>query len=305
MKRLRTKLAYQTFSIGLKLARATGLIEPLRKSVGPLVGRIVSRASGDQEQPVIVNGHRMILGTRGTYPPINMAADRYEIETTRLFKHLLKPGMKVVDVGAHVGYYSLLAASLVGPEGRVYAFEPEPRNFELLLRNVELNGYQNIVPVNEAFSNQSGMGTLFLTALDSGRHSMYPNDLPDSGSLRIKTTTADSFLEAQGWPQINLIKIDVEGAELDVLSGMSRLLHTSSSLNLILEFNPILLKNAGIDPFRFLKNPFHLVSNSSQFHVYCIDENNGHLDLDKIGTKQLVESLLAKQGSVNLHYTKQ
>jgi len=112
---LRRKLAYQTFSIGLKVARATGLTKPLRRTIGPLIGRVVSRVSADHEQPVVVNGHRMILGSNGGYPPISMVAGRYEIETTRLFERLLKPGMVVVDVGAHVGYYSLLAARQVGP----------------------------------------------------------------------------------------------------------------------------------------------------------------------------------------------
>jgi predicted methyltransferase len=67
-----------------------------------------------------------------------MANDRYEPAITRLFQETLQPGMVVIDIGAHVGYYTLLAAKLVGPTGKIYAFEPEPGNNEALNKNIEL-----------------------------------------------------------------------------------------------------------------------------------------------------------------------
>ena len=102
-----------------------------------------------------------------------MVVDKYERATTDLLKDLLHPGMIFVDVGANIGYFSLLAANLVGTEGTVYAFEPEPGNHELLRKNIELNSYSNIVMIQKAVSNKSGSAPLFLSALDSGSHSLY------------------------------------------------------------------------------------------------------------------------------------
>ena len=292
-------MAYQTFSIGLKVARATGLTKPLRRAIGPIIGRLVSRVSANHGLPIVVNGHRMVLGANGSYPPIRMATGRYEVETTRLFERLLKPGMVVVDVGAHVGYFSLVAARQVGSTGRVYSFEPEPTNHSLLLQNIELNEYQQVVPVNKALSDRVGSATLIVTALDSGRNSMYPIDMPTKGTLEIETTTADAFLEELGWPEIDLVKIDVEGAEADVLNGMDQLLAKSGKLNLIVEFNPALLRKAGVDLMDFLRMPPSL-----GFDAFWIDEDKGPQRLEETDLAQLVERLLESEGSINLHYAK-
>jgi len=83
---------------------------------------------------------------------------RYERFTMQLFKEALAPGMVVCDIGAHIGIYSLLAAQHVGREGRVYAFEPDPRTFPYLVRNIEQNGFSNIIiPIKKAVSNHEGV----------------------------------------------------------------------------------------------------------------------------------------------------
>ena len=91
--------------------------------------------------------------------------------------------MVIIDVGAHVGYYSLLAARQVGPTGRVYAFEPDSSNHDLLLGNIERNGYTNIVAMRKAVSNRVVPMTLFLTGLDDSRHSAYRHGLPERRSV--------------------------------------------------------------------------------------------------------------------------
>jgi len=177
----------------------------------------------------------------------------------------------------------------------VYAFEPESANYSLLVRNVELNEYRNIVTVNRALSNQTGSSTLFLTSLDNGRHSVYRHDLPLAGSVLIETTTLDTFLESQGWPTVNLVKLDVEGAETDVLEGMKQLLEKSKDLTLILEFNPSLLRNAGVDPLEFLDRPTQW-----GFQVHWIDEKNGPLPIESVDRDSMVGKLLSDESSVNL-----
>ena len=250
-------------------------------------------------RPLSIAGHRMKIATGAGYPPVAMAMDRYEQETTKLFTELVKPGMVVIDVGAHVGYYSLLAARQVGPSGKVYSFEPEPSNHQLLLENIKGNGYRNIVAVRKAVSSHSGSTTLFLTALDNGRHSAYHHGLPERGSLAVETTTVDAFLDSEGWPKVDLVKVDVEGAEQDVLEGMGRLLQKSTALTLIIEFSPNLLQDAGIEPLRFLE-----VLNGRDFEVHCIIENKGPVAVPKEGWSTLVANLYKNQSSVNLFCTR-
>ena len=278
---------------------AIGLFGPLRKWLGPLAGRIASRITADPSRPAVVLGHRMILAARGTFPPIAMATNNYEQATTKVFMDLVKPGMGVIDVGAHVGYYSLLAARQVGPSGEVYSFEPEPSNHELLLKNIELNGYSNIVPMRKAVANQVGSTELFLTALDNGRHSTYRHKLPERGSVSVDTTTVDDFLENQGWPRVDLVKVDVEGAEADVVRGMEGLFRKSEDFKLIIEFSPALLQDGPLDPLQFLE----LLTNHD-LEIHRIVENEDPVALPKEEWPATVEKLTRSQGSVNLLCTR-
>ena len=289
------RLAFWAYGIARRVIRAAGLTGPIRRSLGPLAGRLIFRSALDLSRPRTIHGHQMVLGSKTTYPPIDMALDRYEKETTLLFERLIKPGMVIVDVGAHVGYYSLLAARLVGPAGKVYSFEPDPDNHSLLLKNIEYNGYHNIRVANYAISNRLGSATLYNTALDSGRHSIYQHGLPQRGTVTVDTMPMDTFLEGEGWPRIDLVKIDVEGAELDVLKGMEQLIGRSREINLIIEFNPRLLEDAGVDPHGFLDTP-----RAWSFTTYCINEKNGAAPLEGNDVAALTNRLLASGNSINL-----
>jgi len=272
---------------------------PSRRLIGPIAGRLLFRLSPGGAGPVQIHGHSMYIAAPGRYPPIDMALDKYEPLTTRLFEEIVKPGMVVIDIGAHVGYYTLLAARQVGTNGKVYAFEPEPDNHAILLENLELNGYDNVVATRMAVSNQEGSATLFLTALDSGRHSMYHQGLPERGSVSVETTTLDSFLPAEDRPRVNLIKIDVEGAEIPVLDGMTCLMENCAGLKLIIEFNPPLLQGAGVAPLQFLQRLA-----SPGWGVQIIEGFNGLLPLEEGDAPALVDRLLAAESSVNLFCTR-
>jgi FkbM family methyltransferase len=225
-----------------------------------------------------------------------MVADRYEKGTTRLFKELLKPGMVVIDVGAHVGFFTLLAARQVGPMGKVYAFEPEPSNHALLLRNIELNGYANILAVREAVFSNSGPANLFLSALDSGSHSIHAAGARGvTGTARVEAITLDAFLDGEGWPQVDLVKIDVEGAEVAVLEGMSRLLDRQHDLKLIVEFCPFLLRLVGLLPSALLDKLASL-----GFAVHIIDDRKGVLHAGAVDMASLMDDLLKRESYVNL-----
>lgn len=293
------KLAYTLYGALRKVVRAVHLMGPARRLAGPTVGRLVFALSPGRAGPAQLNGNRMYLAPSGSYPPLDMAMARYEPGTTRLFQETIKPGMVVVDIGAHVGYYTLLAAKQVGPTGKVYAFEPEQDNHALLLKNIRMNGYNNVVAARMALSDRAGTSTLYLTGLDSGRHSMYHHGLPERGSAPVETTTLDSFLASEEWPRVDLVKIDVEGAEVAVLDGMTRLMGKSAGLKLIIEFNPALLQDGGVAPLGFLERLA-----SPGWGVQIIEESNGLLPLAPDHAPAMVNGLLAARSSVNLFCTR-
>lgn len=294
------RILYSLFRLARKAAWATGLAGPLRTLAGPVIGRLIFKTTPNIDRPMLVNNHKMFLATSGSYPPTAMILGRYEEETTRLFKEVINAGACVVDVGAHVGYYTLLAAKRAGPAGKVFAFEPDPANYSLLEKNISLNDYHNVVAMNEAVSNHEGISTLFRTSLDNGRHSTYNHGLPGNENIETKSTTMDAFLGQQGWPRVDLVKIDVEGAERDVLEGMGQLLQRTDPLKLIMEFNPLLLQRTGVDLDWFLDQPA-----SWRFEVYWINDDKGLLALDEVDRTSLISKLLREEGSLNLYCTRE
>ena len=291
-------LAYWLYRYSRRTIRLIGLTKALRGVLGPIGERLIWRLASGPDQKFMVQGHRMILASGDDRPTVGMVTDVYEEGTTRLFQRLVKPGMLVMDIGAHVGYYTLLAARRVGPAGKVYAFEPDPDNHATLSKNIELNGYRNVVVVKTAVTDRVGYTQLYLTAMESGRHSIYHHGQPERGNVPVETTTVDSMLEEMEWPHVDLIKIDVEGAEAAVLDGMTQLLGRSANLNLILEFMPPLLHSAGVAPRQFLDK-----LTSVGLKVYFIDEAAGLVPIAVGDGSPLVSRLLAGEDSGNIFCT--
>ena len=135
----------------------------------------------------------------------------HEERTTALFKRVVRRGDVVLDLGANIGYFTLLAARLVGESGRVYAFEPEPMNFEYLKKNIAVNGYKNVLAYQKGVSGASGTAKLFVCPYDSGHHTInQPNGIKKyrqkySGEIReveISIVALDDFLEAEDVPSL-------------------------------------------------------------------------------------------------------
>ncbi len=172
--------------------------------------------------------------------------DQYEPATTAVVMEVVSDGDVVVDVGAHWGYFTLLAASLCGESGRVFAFEPHPKNFALLTKNVEANGLTNVVVVQKAISNRAGSAKLFQSRMTVGHSlcSLPPEWRLGGGSatevIPVDTVALDDFF-AQTSVEPRLVKIDIEGAEPLALAGMQCLIKRNPSLVLIMEFNPFYL----------------------------------------------------------------
>lgn len=278
-----------------RLARVTGVrrwpLVPGRTVggvLGPIVRRIVALSRADR--PAVVRGHRMLLS-----PVCDLSAwfvtDDFEQGTTALFERCLREGMVVVDGGAYVGYYTLLAARRVGKSGRVYAFEPQSDNYTLLAKNVELNGYRNVVPVKKALGARSGTAALHLRG--SAQHSLYPPAFASGGSESVEVITLDEFLESQGWPQVDLIKLDLEGGEPDAIEGMHGLLERSPQVRLVLEFAPQRLNRAGANAAAFLQR-----LQSFGFDLAVIDDSSGLLQ--PLEAARVLSTLREEDSYVNI-----
>jgi FkbM family methyltransferase len=145
----------------------------------------------------------------------------YEKEKSKHFAGNVERGDVVYDVGAHVGYYTMLAATRAGPSGHVWAFEPVPQNFAFLQQHLTLNQVTNATCLQTAVADRSGKRQFRMGGTRStGR-------LSSKGDLAVSTTSLDELRERELAPLPQLIKIDVEGAELDVLQGASHLLKHS------------------------------------------------------------------------------
>jgi FkbM family methyltransferase len=153
-----------------------------------------------------------------------------------------KPGDTVVDVGAHIGLYSLIAAKRVGPSGKVIAIEPDPENCNLLQRNIELNKLTNVTIFKRAAFSSSSKLKLYLPGKERGftkLSTIMANRAVTENFLEIDATTLDHLMLMQGMSQVNWIKIDVEGAELEVLKGATVTLSVSKDIALLIEVHNV------------------------------------------------------------------
>jgi FkbM family methyltransferase len=154
----------------------------------------------------------------------------HEPITSEIFRLLLSKGDKVIDVGANIGYFTMLAASLVGTEGRVFAFEPGDIAYADLRNNVYVNSFDNIVAYNRAASDYCGERSFYL-AKENTTNSLIRDAHLHKQSTIVEVDRIDRLINEQ----VNLIKIDTEGNELEVLKGARNLINKCPDLCVILE----------------------------------------------------------------------
>jgi FkbM family methyltransferase len=236
---------------------------------------------------VEAEGHKLFLDPQdmGMARTFLLFNGRWEETETRLFSSLVKEGMTVVDIGANVGYYTLLAARLAGPQGKVYAFEPNPQNFALLSRNVEANGYRNVVLVPKAVSDQSGTAALRIDRASSGGHSLSAFR-GGADTVQVGTVSLDDYF-AGDRTVIDVLKMDAEGAEMAIFSGMQQVLARNPDITLLTEFFPRAIRGFGCSPEEYIKQ---LAGDG--FRIYPIDEDRGEVEsLDPARVSELIEPL--------------
>jgi FkbM family methyltransferase len=160
-------------------------------------------------------------------------------------RELINPGMTVVDIGAHLGYYSRRFSKMVGRNGRVLAFEAHPENARILRRN--LRGYQNVEVFDACVADRDGRFTLHVSPGHSN-HSLLPGYTSVESTIEVDGVSLDSFLAARGIREIGFIKSDTEGAEPLVLTGMIATLKIEPRPFLLMEYNPAAIRCGGTEP---------------------------------------------------------
>lgn len=169
----------------------------------------------------------------------------YEPLTTERFRAAIEPGMAVLDLGANVGYFTLLAAEGVGASGSVIAFEPEPKNCELLHKSLTANGFTHVDCRQQAASDTDEMLPLYVAPKGEGLHTIGTPD-QDWDSIEVEAVRLDRVFPSE---RFDFIKMDIEGAEPRALAGMGELLGRCEGVRLLVEFNPwSLVKNESDAP---------------------------------------------------------
>lgn len=144
-----------------------------------------------------------------------------ELDHKIMLEKVLKKGMQVLDIGANIGYYVMMEHALIGKEGKVVAIEPSASNIELLKKNLELNGYDKVTVLSGAVSDESGEKEFFL-AKHSNLNTFHPDssasEFMSGESVKVKSYTVPELVAEHGAP--DLIRMDVEGHEVNVINGM-------------------------------------------------------------------------------------
>lgn len=178
---------------------------------------------------------------------------------TMLYERLIRPGDFVIDVGANIGFFTVLFAELTGPSGRVLAIEPEPNNARLLRKNIEQRGSGAIVTVAQtAVGSEPGTATLYVAASGNlGDNRMYFTEerhglatSKDRDQTQVPLTRVDDL--TADWPRVDFVKMDIQGFEGYALKGMRAALTRNSDVLLFTEFFPFGMRAAGSDPLEFL-----------------------------------------------------
>ena len=199
---------------------------------------------------VEIEGFKLFLNPADSFIYMEILRNKiWEPAETRLVRETVKPGDVAVDIGANLGYFTLLFSTLVGPEGRVHAFEPEPGNFALLKRNVEANRRENVVLVNKAVSAKTGKERLYISEENAGGHTIYSAGSRES--VAVDAVRLDEYF-ASASSRVDFVKMDIQGAEGAALEGMMPLLRQNGRVKILTEFWPEGLRKSGTGPERFL-----------------------------------------------------
>lgn len=219
---------------------------------------------------ISIGPHRLFLDPTDAVISGSLALGIYEPGTTRQWKALLRHATCALDVGANIGYFTLLAAEAM-PKGRIIAFEPEPIARSFLERSVKEGGLENqVTTLSCALGQHKGEETFHLHPTNKGRHTLLPNG-DSTKEIRVSVERLDDILHTLGDPHIDAIKIDVEGFEPDVIAGATTMISRDHPV-ILFEIVPGRLRERGVDPIAFLRTFTDL-----GYALSLINEDSGEL----------------------------
>jgi FkbM family methyltransferase len=237
-------------------------------------------------------GQKIFVNTRDLSLAPHLMLDGYwEDWVSKMFLDLITPGMTVLDIGANCGYYSLLAASRVGPSGYVHAFEPNPFHHKNMIKSFNINGFNNVMLHKVALSDREGMVTLYVPPELSGDASLLnlnPGEIHQE--ISVNTVKLDEYLP-DTIPDV--IKIDIEGAEPLIIDSMLSITRRNPKpVEIIMEYYPKRWKTKPETVLKkFIENGFciHVIDHSSKLIPVCVEDilfnaeqlsdGTGYLDL--------------------------
>ena len=191
---------------------------------------------------------------------------QYEPFLTRLIKENMSKTGSFLDVGANLGYYSVICSKL--KSGAVFSFEPEPQVYSLFERNIKENGCENIRAFNLAASDSPGEIDFYVNKFNLGDHRAYQFGKNFSHKITVNASRVDDVLASEvGADKIDVIKIDVQGFEYFVVKGLTGILNTNLGVKIFTEFEPKSLAATGIAPTNYLKFFF-----DQGFEAFLVDE---------------------------------
>jgi FkbM family methyltransferase len=223
---------------------------PLRRLANGLIRALLPRSVRYGDAVVVLNPRDPVISGALFFRV-------YERSELAFFRDACRPGMTFLDIGANVGFYTALAARRIGPAGKIISLEPDPDSHAFLRQTIAANHAANVTALPIAAAATRGRLKLFVSSDNRGDNRLYQPD-PQTGAawqtVEVETAPADELLEQLGVERVDLIKIDVQGAEGGVIAGLERTLRRSPGLVLLTEFWPHGLRQAGTDPRAFLEN---------------------------------------------------
>lgn len=200
-------------------------------------------------------GSSMILHTNDAVAQRVRYENAFEPEIRKEFLRLASQHGNIIDVGANIGYYSVLGATVIGPQKHVFAFEPQVGVANKLRQNLELNGLSNVTVFPMALSDSEGT-VQFCVPLDGEEAfgSMHNNGrFPVKATVDVPTKRLDDVIAEESFPEVSLVKMDAEGAELLILRGATNLMKSAKKPTIIFEANETNMKPFGYGVFDLLQ----------------------------------------------------
>ena len=262
---LPTKILFNLYRIGKNLLSGKGLTK--YSFIRKVKHYSLSNLQTDYAE---VFGNKLFLSKKGLALSISHYGTYEELEA-KIMEEKIEMGNIVVDVGANIGLHTLNMARIVGNTGQVFAFEPDPSNFEILKKNVKINNYKNIILEQKAVGDKHGRTTLYQSD-HPGKHRIFPQTEQAKSQVQVELTNLDNYFDSDMIDKINFIKIDVEGLEFSVLKGMKNILKNSKKIKILFEFMPENTMEVGFTPIELLN---YLTSND--FKLYCMDNKTKKL----------------------------